>query len=345
MTTVSDELYEWGGVPVGLFKQFAPAKVRMLAKAATNSYSFWQPKWPAQEFHTKISQAEAAMTTKRNEILLITPESHVWYGESDVATASLTWDKHNTHIVGMAPFSKGGGCRARFGHSGSSMASFMALSGSNNLLKNLYWMHGSSDGTSADLNLMTLTGHRNVFEGCHFGGPNDATQAVQAAYAQMIFTGAQQNYFKDCLFGGMNSVHRTGANTILKLNTGQNTNNVFENCVFWSRAAATTPYFINLAAAATTGGCYRAIFLNCQFMNLTNLHGSYDLAVGIKTTATEGDENYLYFDNRCSFAGITHLIADNAEEMIWWGGAGANSDTTGIGDDIALGLAQHYNYV
>lgn len=349
MTTVGDRLYHMGGVPVDLLEELCPANVMMLAKATTsstayNSYDHWYPRWPKNKFFTKLSEAEAACTTKQNDVILVTPESHLWYGDDDTAGAALTWDKHNTHMIGMAPFSKGGGMRSRFGHSGYTMANFMTVSGSNNLFKNLYWMHGSSTGTSSDVTLLTLTGHRNIFAGCHFGGPNDQTQASSANYAQIVITGGQQNYFKDCLFGGMNSVHRDAANTILKLNTGQNANNVFEDCVFWSRAAATTPYFINIAAAATTGGCWRAIFLNCQFINLTTLHGSYDLAVAIASTAAESDENYLYFDNRCSFAGVTDIIADAAEEIIWWGGAGPNPDSAAIGDDINLGLAQHANH-
>lgn len=323
----------------------APGEIHMLTKSGQNSHNYFRSIIGDANFHQKVSEGEAALVTKRNDVLLVAPSSHTWYGESDVEGAALTWDKQNTHLIGMAPFSKGGGMRSRFGHSGKVMANFMTISGSNNLFKNLYWMHGSATGGASDVTLLTITGHRNRFEGCHFGGPNDQTQASSANYAQMVITGGQQNHFKDCLFGGMNSVHRDAANTMLKLNTGQNTNNVFEDCVFWSRSAATTPYFINLAAAATTGGCWRAIFLNCQFINMTTLHGSYALAVAIASTATEANENYLYFDNRCSFTGVTDLIADAREEIIWWGGAGSAPDSSAaIGDRVALGLGQHPNH-
>ena len=253
-----------GSGPVG--------EIHMLSKSGQNSHNYFRDKINDANFHQVLSRGEAALVTKRNDVLVVCPSSHTWYGDSHVEGAALTWDKQNTHLLGMAPFSKGGGMRSRFGHSGKTMANFMTVSGANNLYKNLYWMHGSATGGASDVTVMTLTGARNVFDGCHFGGPNNQTQASSANYAQIVLTGAEQNYFKDCLFGGMNSVHRDAANTILKLNTGQNQNNVFENCVFWSRAAATTPYFINIAAAATTGGTWRAIFLNCQFINMTPLH-------------------------------------------------------------------------
>ncbi len=200
-------------------------------------------------------------------------------------------------------------------------------------------MHGSSTGGASDLQLAKLTGARNVFEQCHFAGPNDQTQASTAGYNTIEEDGTQ-NYFKDCLWGGMNAIHRDAANTLLKIGGGQGT--VYENCVFWSRASATTPYFINVDAAVT-GGSWVGIFLNCQFINMTTLHGSYDLAVGINMATTESQENYMYFDNRCSFAGCTKVIADADEESIWWGAAGANPDSSAIGDDINLGLAMHPN--
>lgn len=278
-----------------------------------------------------------ASVTYRNDVTLVAPDSHTWYGDSDTAGAALTWSKYCTHMIGMAPFSKGGGPRSRFGHSGYTMANFMTMSGWNNLFKNLYWMHGSSTGGASDVTVATISGAYSRFESCHFGGPNDQTQASSANYAQIVSSGSQ-NYFKDCLFGGMNAIHRDAANTILKLTGGQGL--VFEDCIFWSRSAATTPYFINVSAAST-GGCWRAIFLNCQFINMTPLDGSYQLAVGIVSTPTAADENYLYFDNRCSFAGCTDVIVNGQEGIVYWGSAGSNPDTTAIGDDKALGLAQN----
>lgn len=280
-----------------------------------------------------------AATTYENDVLAVAPDSHLWYGSAS-AGGSLTWSKSCTHMVGMAPFSKGGGMRSRFGHSGYTMASFFTISGHNNLFKNLYWMHGSSTGGASDVEIGRLSGARNVFEQCHFAGPNDQTQASAAAYNTIEEDGTQ-NYFKDCLFGGMNAIHRDAANTVLRIGGGQGT--VYENCVFWSRTAATTPYFINVDATVT-GGSWLGIFLNCQFINMTPLHGSYDMAVAITATPGESDENYLFFDNRCTFAGVTDIIADAKEEMIVWGGAGANPDSAAIGDDINLGLAQYVNH-
>lgn len=280
-----------------------------------------------------------AATTYENDVLAVAPDSHTWVGDSATANASLTWSKSCTHMIGLAPFSKGGGMRSRFTHS-ATMASYFTMSGHSNMFKNLYWIHGDAGTAAGNLQVGKVTGARNVYEQCHFAGPNDATQGATAGY-NTFEEGGTQNYFKDCIFGGMNGVERAAANTILKLSNGQGT--VYENCVFWSRTTSTTtPYFINHSAAGSTAAVsWIGIFLNCQFINVTS---SGPLAYAI--TSTPGASQYMkmYFDNRCSFAGCTAIIAAADESLVIFGSAGSNPDSAAIGDDINLGLAQTYNY-
>lgn len=344
MTTVGDGLFEYGGVPVGLLKELCPAKVMMLAKADTNTYSWWYPRWKRNKFFTQVSKAEDACTTKQNDTILVTPESHVWYGEADVATAALTWDKQNTHMIGMAPFTKGGGMRSRFGHSGSAMANFMTVSGSNNMFANLYWMHGSATGAAADVNMITVSGHRNVFRGCHFSGPNDTTQSASANYTGFTLSGtASHNYFKDCTFGGFNAVKR-GANAQLTISsTGQG--NVFEDCLFICGAAASTTEFIDYSSAAGTGGRVGAFFFNCQFVNMyeAGTGGSCKIADAIVIgTLTEASDARLFFDSRCTFSGVTDIAVAGKEECIRFGHSTIAYNVGSSSPDMKqLGLAMH----
>lgn len=231
--------------------------------------------------------------------------------------------------------------RSRFGHGGYECAQMLTVSCSNSLFKNLYFMHGSSTGADAYLNLLTVTGDRNAFVGCNFAGPMDPDQAHDDAYNNVYINGGSHNYFKDCTFGAFNMIHRDVANTILKFGgTGANWGNVFEDCIFYSRSAATTPYFINISSTAG-GGQVRGIFLNCQFINVTTLHGSYDLTVAIVSTPTNADENYLYFDSRSSFAGVTDIIVSGKEGIVWFGSAGATADDAAVDDLKKLGLSQN----
>lgn len=277
-------------------------------------------------------------TTYGNDVVVVMPDSHTWYGDSDTVSTVLTWAKYCTHMIGMAPFSKGGGPRARFGHTGYTMANFFTMSGWNNLFQNLYWMHGSATGGASDLVCGTVTGAYNVFKQCHFGGPNDATQAATAGYKTLMLTGSQ-NYFKDCLFGSQNAVRRAAANTILDLSSGSN--NVFEDCLFTSSSnGSTAPYFINVSAVAGASGVHRAIFLNSQFVHCGPASGS-DLAVAIVGTILESSYEYLYFDNRCSFSGVTNLIVEGKEGIIRWGAAGTSSDTSALNDRLGVGIAKN----
>jgi len=86
-----------------------------------------------------------------------------------------------------------------------------------------------------------------------------------------------------------------------------------------------------------------AYFLNCQFLNCGRAD-LYSLTYGVNMTPALAKENLLYFDNRCSFVGVDDIVAQNREDTIYWGGAGANPDTAAIGDDINLGMAQMINH-
>jgi hypothetical protein len=226
--------------------------------------------------YTSIALAEDSTVTGRNDTILVTPESHAWRGDANATATALTWDKSNTHIIGMSPTSKAGYNRARFSHSGYTMANFMTVSGADNCFKNIRFMHGSSTGGASDITCVTVSGDGNRFEKVAFAGPNNATQAASANYLGVV-VGGSHNYFKDCMFGSVNDVDRSGASCILNFTTTCGGWNIFENCVFRSRSGGgqATAYFINDKVTDTVVD-YTAIFLNCQF-----LHQGTALTVGI----------------------------------------------------------------
>ncbi len=285
------------GFPVGqincLISSRTSASAAYLTKTGVTNSSIY----------TTIAQAEDATITQRNDVVLVTPESHPWRGDADATAAALTWDKTNTHILGMSPTSRAGYTRARFSHAGYTMANFMTVSGADNCFKNLRFMHGASTGGASDLTCVTVSGDGNRFENVAFAGPNDATQAATAGYLGVRVSGSH-NYFKDCMFGSVNDIDRSAANAVLSFDATCGAWNIFENCMFRSRngGGQTTAYFINDKNTATVVD-YDAIFLNCQF-----LHNGTALAVGI-AKATNAQRK-LYFDNRCSFSGCTDIIAE-----------------------------------
>jgi hypothetical protein len=313
---------------------FGPVgEIRMITGGTGNAHTYFRDKVYEANLHTYVSQAEAAMVTQRNDVMLVTPASHAWRGDSHATAAALTWDKTNCHILGMDPAPMAGYSRSRFSHAGYTMANFMTVSGDCNKFKNLRWMHGASTGGASDVTLMTISGHGNVFENIGFAGPNDATQAASANYKSIVITGSQ-NHFKNCIFGSVNDVDRSAANTILSFGAACGAWNIFENCVFRSRSGGgqATAYFINDAVTDTVVD-YTAIFLNCQF-----IHAGTALTLAIAKGANTS--RWLYFDNRCSFSNVTDVVADARNGEVYWGGGGASPDGSALNDKLYLGIAQ-----
>jgi len=292
---------------------FGPVgEIRMLTNGTGNASLYYRDKLNDANRHESVALAEAAMVTQRNDVLLVTPESHPWRGDTNAGGEALTWDKTNTHVLGMSPTSKAGYNRARFSHAGYTMANFMTISGDDNCFKNLRFMHGAATGGASDVTMITVSGAGNRFENIGFAGPNNSTQAASANYAGIVINGSH-NYFKNCMVGSVNDVDRSGASCLLDFSTTCGGWNIFEDCVFRSRSGGgqATAYFINDKVTDTVVD-FTAIFLNCQF-----IHQGTALAVGIaKATNTS---RKLYFDSRCRFVGVTDVIADARIAEIWSG--------------------------
>jgi hypothetical protein len=292
---------------------FGPVgEIRMLAGSTGNAYAYYRDKIIESNLHTSVSKAEAATVTQRNDVILVTPDSHAWRGDTDSGGESLTWDKTSTHMLGLSPTSLAGYNRARFSHTGYTMASFMTVSGDDNCFKNLRFMHGSATGGASDVQQILVSGAGNRFENVAFAGPNNATQAASANYLGVQVSGSH-NYFKGCMFGSVNDVDRSGASCVLKFAAASGAWNIFENCVFRSRSGGgqSGAFFINDAVTDTVVD-FTALFLNCQF-----IHQGTALAYGI-TKATNTSRK-LYFDSRCRFAGVTDIIADARIAEVWSG--------------------------
>lgn len=283
-------------------------EIRMLTKSGENSHNFFRDKITEANLHTGIYKAFHACTTKRNDVVLVTPDSHAWAGDTGTTGETLTWDAESTHMLGMAPAGLPGYNRSRFSHAGNSLAglSMLTVSGAGNKFKNLRWMHGIGQH---DHTLLTLSGSGNKFEDCSFATPTEAAQAASSDFLGVVVSGTQ-NHFKNCIFGTANDVDRSAANAILSLAAACGGWNIFENCVFRSRSGGgqATAYFINDACTSTVVD-YTAIFLNCQF-----LHMGTDLAVGI--TKASNTSRYLYFDSRCRFSRVTDVITDASVAQI-----------------------------
>jgi hypothetical protein len=266
-----------------------------------------------------LAAAKAKMTTGNNDklhLIAATTAVHI--------PTSITWDLNLSHICGEGSFGRMNQ-RARIDQTAAAAAMFI-VSGYGNTFSNLYFMHGTASATN--LKGVYLTGARNTFLNCHILA-QDATALDEALYTLVAINNSEQ-YFKGCTFGG--DAVGWSAGSMIQLGVsgdGGPPRVIFEDCLFIMDADAAGGYFISGLAGMGNGV---GVFLNCQFINIGTT-----LTLGIDGT---GLNNYqLYFDSRCSFAGVTDVCAAAYESKIWFGTAGAYS-----GADENNLLALHYDH-
>lgn len=249
-------------------------------------------------YHENIQTAYDLMQGGRNEVILITPESHS-------RSAVLTFDENMVHVVGM--YGKGmQNQRSRIGHS-VTLEPFVNVSGQGSTFHNLYFQYGL--GNSTDTTLMRVTGNRNSFSYCHFL-PTNATPLDESDY-KLIDLRAAETYFDHCYFGG-DTVAWTNGDMISFHNSSEPPRAVFEDCVFVMNADDAQVNF--LSTVAGLGRC-TIVFKRCLFLNLGT---TIDFAID---GAGLGNAKMI-FDINCTFAGVTAIVAAAKESSVWWGHGG-----------------------
>ena len=269
---------------------------------------YWDGKFLRENFHTSISAAYAAMVSGRNDISILSPESHT-------QAAKITWAKSQTHLIGAAPMALMNQ-RARIGHS-ANYATMLDVTGDGNLFANLYFMYGR--GNSTNTNLLTVTGNRNAFHNCHFGGPMHTTEGDQATFNIATIYGTE-NYFKSCVFG-ISTIAWTNGDMIVFGGSGYDPRTIFEDCIFLMNADNAQVEFIKTVSGV---GEAFAIFRNCQFINIGTT-----LTLGIDGAGTGAQK--IYFDNNTFMAGVTDVVAAAYEGNVVTGSANYTAAATGNG--------------
>lgn len=286
-------------------------------------YSYWEQFAHASHpaFHTDIETALGLMTTGRNDALLLTPDSHT---QGD----KVTWSKNITHLIGMFPpaFRYQ---RSRIGHN-ANFETLLDISGYGNLIANIHLMYAR--GNAANLNALTVSGEGNTLWRCNVGGYH-VTELNTTGF-DLVRINSGEGYAYGCNFGS-DSV-ATGATDLLRIYgpADRSCRWVFENCTFLMNAdAGADANFIETVAGAGEGIVQ---FLNCRFLNTgTSLTYAIDGA-GL-------GNQMLFFDNRCTFVGVTDIVAAAYEAYVWFGGINVPVGQSAGGDLVALfnGLACH----
>lgn len=297
---------------------FVPGACHIGGKASGTPYGFWRDnrRVPSDRLHASISDAykNAGVQNGNNNVVFVTPDTHT-------QAAALTFNKNMTHVVGMYPEAFQNH-RCRINHT-ATLASFVSVTGYGNLFKNLYFNYGTANAT--DLNLLTDTGGRNSYVNCHFLCEN-ATPLDQAAF-DLVRLGSNELYFKNCFFG-QDTVAWTNGNMIEFQATADPPRAVFENCVFLMNADNAQVTF--LKAIAGLGRCL-ILFKGCNFINLGTT-----LTLGIDGTGLSNGR--MFFDQNCSFYGVTDVVAAAQEAYVI---CGAATYTAAATSNLLAGTVDH----
>lgn len=199
----------------------------------------------------------------------------------DRETATIAWNKNDTHLVGP-----------KYNVMGAGRASLRALAGSNftPLIKITgagcsFWNIGSFHGYDSAVAQIAwhVNGSRNKFINCGLQGLGHATAGAQTGGASLYLDAASENEFRNCTIG-LTTIAQSVANQQILINNVSDRNR-FIDCMLETYATAATHCFIR---GNTSGGSDRYLeFLRCIFMNPVNSAATAMTAVSA-WHATEG---------------------------------------------------------
>lgn len=210
-----------------------------------------------------LAAAEDKCVANQHDVVLYLAASSATAGTDYDLTATLTWDKNLTHLVGIgAPTRVGQRARIFLVAGDNDITPMIAWSASGCVVKNIYIFHGVADAQS--LVCFNLTGGRNYFENVHFAGNGHATQAVDGGAALAIGTNGSENTFKDCTIGVDTATQGSGCVSLLFNGTGS-ARNIFDHCLFLLQASNAGAAWIEMSAIDSIDRF--TWFDNCLFLN------------------------------------------------------------------------------
>lgn len=224
-----------------------------------------------------LSAAEDALTANQNDILY-----YIAGSTSLSLSATLTWDKNYTHLIGIgAPSGVANRARIFQTSTATGLSPLINITASGCVFKNFYVFQGVDDATS--LINVQVTGGRNYFESVHFAGGGHATMAIDGA-ASLKLDAAEENRFIGCTFGVDTITAATGVTTVLFDSEAHR--NKFEDCIFSVYAGAAGVSFVEVADA--TGFDRYNIFKRCLFTNTASqaMDTAFEIPSGVGAPRT-----------------------------------------------------------
>lgn len=313
MTTFGDAVYQFGGSPVG-FSGFTRV---IHCKPGTGSDGA-DGLTPGTAVAT-VAKAHTLIAADKNEAVFMYAEDNSASGTTDYQSATLTWSKDGTSLVGI---NSGGfiGQRSRIAQlsTATGLVQLVNITASNCSWHNIHVFQGVADATS--LIAVQVTGERNLFQNCHFAGIGNATQDVSGARSLKL-TGAAETLFKDCVIG-LDTISRATVPSEMEV-ASQVTRVKFEDCTFPTMSGAAGFTWLKADAASTLDRWL--LFKNCMFINAVESTAT-EMTEAFDTHASMGGAIVI---QNCGIVGVGAAVWDASTDGVVYNitpDAGANGD-------------------
>jgi hypothetical protein len=278
MTIFGDQLYQYGGSPVGGI--FTTGKVWFVKPSSGSDAN--TGKRPDQAVKT-VAKAYSLATANKNDVIYIVSESNTGSGTTDYQSSTLTFSKDLTHVAGVcAPSVVSQRSRIAQLSTATAVSPLVLVSGDAGIYQNFSIFHGVADATS--LLACTVTGTRNYFENIHFAGIGHATMSATGS-ASLKLDACEENLFKRCVIG-VDTIDTDGDGSNMIVDNAA-TRNKFEDCLFNLWITATAAQHVLLTG---TDSVDRWLwFKDCTFMS-QSVNKTVDMAevFDISTGQTQG---------------------------------------------------------
>lgn len=310
MSTFSDGVYQFGGMPVG--GKYYSKVWWVFPSSGSDSNKGTRPQQPLKT----LSKAQTLATADNNEAVFLVSESNSASSTTDYQSAALDWAKDGVDLIGVCAGNHLQQ-RARIAQlsTATGVSNLFTVSADNCFIANISIFHGVDDATS--LGAVLVSGQRNKFYNVSMSGIGHATQDAANNYSLKV-TGSE-NLFEECYIG-LSTIARATATYEMAFDSGA-TRNTFRKCMIDSYGNAAFAHVY-----VPSNGIDRwNMFDDCVFMNMPTGDASGTTMDEVFDVTGGGSPDGIIVCHNCSFFGVTDVEKDTVSGKVMVSMAAANA--------------------
>jgi len=253
-----------------------------------DDFNLISQRYGSKNVFTTLNAAYAAVTSNRNDMILLTAHN------SHTLTEGIDWTKNRVHVIGL----DGGDRLVQQGTkvvtaSDASEAYVIKVTGVRNSFRNIKFIQNSTEATA--LHVAEMGGEGNLYKNCSF--TFGVVDNLDQTNAFEVVCGEDSGSFIECEFGA-DTLLTSAARAVMSIDqvtTSQEfKSNKFVRCNFLISSSSSTATFIRLAAVGDI--LFANNFEDCSFTASVDSAGGAALAEAVQTgtSTVKGTLNFGY---------------------------------------------------